>query len=150
VVQVTLLEKKWRFDLAYFSRFLAGKCVPAIQEGLKMKLKLDTADNQNCSTTGKQPESAIRRTNPAAIAVSVGEAAQRAGVGRGYLYEQISKGQLRARKAGRRTLIALADLAAWVEALPTFAKSDLSDPRPTSTADVTGTLTTPNGNGFAS
>lgn len=88
--------------------------------------------------------------NAKALAVSIEEAARLAGVGRGYLYQQISQGRLRARKAGRRTLIALADLAAWVEALPTFAKSDLSDPRPTSTADVTGTLTTPNGNGFAS
>ena len=54
--------------------------------------------------------------------MSVDEAAQRAGVGRGYLYEQISKGQLRARKAGRRTLIALADLAVWLEGLPTFSE----------------------------
>jgi excisionase family DNA binding protein len=41
------------------------------------------------------------------LAVSIEEAARRAGVGRGYLYQQISKGKLRARKAGRRTIIAL-------------------------------------------
>jgi excisionase family DNA binding protein len=60
-------------------------------------------------------------TNTTALAVCVEEAARRTGVGRGYLYQQISQGRLRARKAGRRTLIALTDLAAWVEALPTLA-----------------------------
>jgi excisionase family DNA binding protein len=42
-------------------------------------------------------------------------------LGRGFLYQQISQGRLPARKAGRRTLIALTDLATWLEALPTFA-----------------------------
>jgi excisionase family DNA binding protein len=60
--------------------------------------------------------------NATPLAVSIQEAARRAGVGRGYLYQQISKGHLRARKAGRRTLIALEDLAAWLERLPTFAQ----------------------------
>jgi excisionase family DNA binding protein len=60
-------------------------------------------------------------TNTTALAVCVEEAARRAGVGRGFLYQQISQGRLRARKAGRRTLIALTDLAAWLEALPTSA-----------------------------
>lgn len=54
------------------------------------------------------------------LAVSIEEAARRAGVGRGYLYQQITQGRLRARKAGRRTLVTLADLAAWLEQLPTF------------------------------
>jgi|HubBroStandDraft_6_1064221.scaffolds.fasta_scaffold1054492_2 excisionase family DNA binding protein len=56
-----------------------------------------------------------------ALAVCVEEAARLAGVGRGYLYQQIAKGHLRARKAGRRTLIALTDLTAWLEGMPTFA-----------------------------
>jgi excisionase family DNA binding protein len=60
--------------------------------------------------------------NATPLAVSIQEAARRAGVGRGYLYQQISNGHLRARKAGRRTLIALEDLAAWLERLPTFAQ----------------------------
>jgi excisionase family DNA binding protein len=58
--------------------------------------------------------------NTTPLAVSIEEAARRAGVGRGYLYQQIGRGKLRARKAGRRTIIALSDLAAWVEQLPTF------------------------------
>ena len=56
-----------------------------------------------------------------ALALSVEQAARRAGVGRGFLYQEIGKGRLRARKAGRRTLIALTDLAAWLESLPIIA-----------------------------
>lgn len=56
-----------------------------------------------------------------ALALSVEQAARRAGVGRGFLYQEIGKGRLRARKAGRRTLIALTDLAAWLESLPILA-----------------------------
>ncbi len=63
----------------------------------------------------------------AGLAVSIEEAARRAGVGRGYLYQQIGQGHLRARKAGRRTLVALTDLAAWLEALPSFTGRN-SDP----------------------
>jgi len=62
--------------------------------------------------------------NANALAVSIEEAARLAGVGRGYLYQQISSGHLRARKAGRRTLIVLVDLAAWLQQLPTFTQSD--------------------------
>jgi excisionase family DNA binding protein len=54
------------------------------------------------------------------LAVSIDQAARRAGVGRGFLYQEIGKGRLRARKAGRRTLVTLADLGAWLEALPSF------------------------------
>lgn len=64
--------------------------------------------------------------NTTPLAVSIEEAARRTGVGRGYLYQQISKGKLRARKAGRRTIIALSDLAAWLEQLPTFATEGCS------------------------
>jgi excisionase family DNA binding protein len=63
----------------------------------------------------------MAEANTIPLAVSIEEAARRAGVGRGYLYQQIAKGDLRARKAGRRTIIALSDLAAWLEQLPTFA-----------------------------
>ncbi len=65
-------------------------------------------------------------TTTMALAVCVEEAARIAGVGRGYLYQQISKGHLRARKAGRRTLIALSDLAAWLDQLPTFTAQGVS------------------------
>ena len=45
--------------------------------------------------------------NSAPLAVCVEEAAHRAGVGRGFLYQEFGKGHLRPRKTGRRTLITL-------------------------------------------
>jgi excisionase family DNA binding protein len=63
----------------------------------------------------------MRSEDGEALALSVDEAARRAGVGRGFLYQEIGKGRLRARKAGRRTLIASTDLAAWLESLPILA-----------------------------
>ena len=62
-------------------------------------------------------------TNHPPLAISVDEAARRAGVGRGFLYQEISKGRLRARKAGRRTLITVEDHSAWLESLPSFVSS---------------------------
>ncbi|MFT3673157.1 helix-turn-helix domain-containing protein [Aestuariivirga sp.] len=52
------------------------------------------------------------------IAVPVPEAARRAGVGRSSLYEAINRGELPLRKAGRRSLVRVDDLKAWVDALP--------------------------------
>jgi excisionase family DNA binding protein len=60
-------------------------------------------------------------TNATTLAVGIDEAARRAGVGRGLLYQEIGKGRLRVRKAGRRTLITINDLTSWLDALPTRA-----------------------------
>jgi excisionase family DNA binding protein len=60
-------------------------------------------------------------THATPLAVGIDEAARRAGVGRGLLYQEIGKGRLRVRKAGRRTLITINDLTAWLDALPTRA-----------------------------
>ena len=65
------------------------------------------------------------QNNTVPLALSVDEAAHLAGVGRGFLYQEIGKGRLRARKAGRRTLVAMNDLGAWLEALPTFVVENL-------------------------
>lgn len=54
----------------------------------------------------------------APIAYDVVEAAKRAGVGRSKIFEEINAQRLKARKAGRRTLILHADLAAWAASLP--------------------------------
>ena len=52
------------------------------------------------------------------IALSVVEAAQRAGVGRSTIYEELASGRLGARKLGRRTVILEADLRQWLASLP--------------------------------
>jgi excisionase family DNA binding protein len=52
------------------------------------------------------------------LAHSISEVTKLTGVGRSFLYEEISAGRLVARKAGRRTLIFDADLNAWLASLP--------------------------------
>lgn len=48
------------------------------------------------------------------------EAVQYSGMSRSALYEALKRGDLSARKAGRRTLIAFADLEAYLASLPTY------------------------------
>ena len=52
------------------------------------------------------------------LAISIVEAARRAGVGRSSIYEAIGRGELKIRKSGRRSLVLVDDLKAWVTALP--------------------------------
>jgi excisionase family DNA binding protein len=54
-------------------------------------------------------------------AMSVEEAAKAAGVGRTLLFEEIRKGHLKARKVGRRTIITMDELDAWLKSLPVKA-----------------------------
>ena len=55
----------------------------------------------------------------ATLALGIIEAARAAGVGRSTVFDEINAGRLKARKAGRRTLILREDLQAWLAALPT-------------------------------
>lgn len=48
------------------------------------------------------------------------EAVQYSGMSRSALYEALKRGDLTARKAGRRTLISFADLEAYLASLPTY------------------------------
>jgi excisionase family DNA binding protein len=52
------------------------------------------------------------------LAYSITELAQVAGVGRSFIYEEINSGQLKMKKAGRRTLILRADATNWLASLP--------------------------------
>jgi excisionase family DNA binding protein len=52
------------------------------------------------------------------LALGVAEAAKAAGVGRTTLFEAIRKGEIAAKKVGRRTIITTDDLDAWLKSLP--------------------------------
>jgi excisionase family DNA binding protein len=52
------------------------------------------------------------------IAVSIAQAVGLTGVGRSTLYKAIQRGELRIRKAGRRTLLLTDDLRRWIQQLP--------------------------------
>jgi excisionase family DNA binding protein len=73
----------------------------------------------------RQPNRAGRRPKPPPapslvrpLAYSPERAAELIGISRRLLYQIIARGELTARKCGRLTLIADADLCAYVEALP--------------------------------
>lgn len=52
------------------------------------------------------------------ITLSVNEAAKAAGIGQTKLREEIAAKRLIARKLGKRTLVAVADLENWISNLP--------------------------------
>jgi excisionase family DNA binding protein len=60
---------------------------------------------------------------PPPIALTVDEAVAAAGISRSALYVAIKRGDLIARKAGRRTLITYVDLKAYLANLPSFTGS---------------------------
>jgi excisionase family DNA binding protein len=57
---------------------------------------------------------------PDPLAFTIPQAITTAGVRKTSLYVAIKRGELRARKSGRRTLILRADLQSWLERLPTL------------------------------
>lgn len=54
------------------------------------------------------------------LAVTIPDAVRLSGCSRTALYEALKRGDLTARKAGRRTLISFADLEAYLAGLPEF------------------------------
>ena len=57
---------------------------------------------------------------PDPIAVTIPDAIRVSGISRTALYEALKRGDLTARKAGRRTLISFADLQAYLASLPEY------------------------------
>jgi hypothetical protein len=69
--------------------------------------------------TISRTEPASSPTNsPAKLAYSIPEAVAASGIGRSSLYDDIGAGRLIARKRGGRTIILVADLAAYLTGLP--------------------------------
>ena len=69
--------------------------------------------------------------NPARLAHSIREVMKITGLGRSFIYEEIKAGRLVVKKAGRRTLIFVADLDAWLASCPKCApKIPSSNPTP--------------------
>ena len=54
------------------------------------------------------------------LAVTIPEAVKASGMSRSSLYEALKRGDLSARKAGRRTLIEFAELQNYLAALPVY------------------------------
>jgi len=54
------------------------------------------------------------------IAVTIPDAVKASGMSRTSIYEALKRGDLSARKAGRRTLISFADLQAYIASLPAY------------------------------
>ena len=56
------------------------------------------------------------------ISVTIPDAVKATGLSRSAIYEALKRGDLTARKAGRRTLIAYCDLQSYLDALPVYEK----------------------------
>lgn len=55
------------------------------------------------------------------LAITIPEAVKLSGMSRTAIYEALKRGDLVARKAGRRTLISFTDLETYLVGLPTFS-----------------------------
>lgn len=54
------------------------------------------------------------------ITLTIPDAVKATGMSRSAIYEALKRGDLTARKAGRRTLISFAELEAYLASLPTY------------------------------
>ena len=62
----------------------------------------------------------LRRRTLRPLALTIPGAVETSGLSRSAIYEALKRGDLSARKAGRRTLIAFADLEAYLASLPKY------------------------------
>ena len=65
-----------------------------------------------------KPSKAERQRRASQRGLSIGEFCERYGPGRTTAYQEIKAGRLRARKCGKRTIIAEDDAERWLERLP--------------------------------
>ena len=60
------------------------------------------------------------------IAVTIPDATALSGIGRSSLYKLFNEGKLTPRKAGKRTLILVAELEGYIKSLPTGGRKNAS------------------------
>ena len=60
------------------------------------------------------------------ISISITEASKRSGLGRTSIYGAIGRGELKVKKLGRRSLILVDDLKAWIVAMPEAKPSKIA------------------------
>jgi excisionase family DNA binding protein len=70
------------------------------------------------ANTPEQARQKVRTMQQAPIALKISEACSAARVGRTSLYDAIKRGELRALKRGKSTIILADDLRRWLESLP--------------------------------
>lgn len=58
------------------------------------------------------------------LALTIPDAVQLSGIPRSAIYEALNRGDLIAKKAGRRTLIPYTELKAYLSSLPTYPAGD--------------------------
>lgn len=63
------------------------------------------------------PADTLQRQAPLLMALSMAEAAKATGLSRSRLYIEVADGRLRIKKAGRRTLVTLAELTRFLDSL---------------------------------
>lgn len=76
-------------------------------------------------TSSMHAKGTTTRATSLPLRLSISQCCEIANVGRTHLYKIIAKGQLRAKKDGRRTYVLVDDLLAWVENLPDFDRVDI-------------------------
>lgn len=82
--------------------------------------RLDEAGAKRPVRIAVEPVEAVKSDSPTErkLLVGIAEAARMMGLGRSSLYNEIGAGRLKVRKAGKRSLIAVADIEAWCQNLP--------------------------------
>lgn len=81
--------------------------------------RLDEAASHRPTKPTSQPQlPAPTNTQERKLLVGIAEAARLMGLGRSSVYREIAAGRLKVRKAGKRTLVATADIEEWCESLP--------------------------------
>jgi len=83
-------------------------------------MPIDLAANGQPAGVRNQPRALRGTTMTIPITLTIPEAVKASGCSRTSLYAALKRGDISARKAGRRTLISYADLQAYLASLPAY------------------------------